>query len=384
MIGSKRPETGVVKPLGFDDFEVRLGDRLRGERATIGKSLLDVERDLRIKAPYLAAIENGDLTGFDAPSFIAGYVRSYARYLRVDPEEAFAQFCSETGFQVAHGMSRAASTAPVAALRARQDAALGVVVPDARFGRSFSTPQGNGSTFFKPGMLGTLAVLLGVIGLIGYGGWSVLQAVQRVDLAPVDQAPIAAPQVAALEPVATDLAPPVVTAGLDPSTRLVQPQALDVPVLVARDGPISAIDPQKSGVFLETVASLAAAQDAVKVVADVKLGVEILASRPSWVQVSAADGTVLFEKILNAGERYSVPALETAPRLRAGNSSAVYFIVDGKTYGPAAKGPEVVKNVDLSGTGLTSAYTVADLAADGDLAQFTAQNAVQDVAPAGQ
>lgn len=384
MIGSNRPETDVVKPMGFDDFDLRLGDLMRGERATAGKSLLDVERDLRIKAHYITAIENGNLAAFDAPSFIAGYVRSYARYLQMDPEESFAKFCAETGFQVAHGMSRAASTAPVAALRARQDAASGVVAPDPRFARSFSTPQGSGSAFFEPGILGSLAVLVGVILLIGYGGWSVLQAVQRVDLAPVDQAPTAAWQVAALDPVDSNLAPPVVTAGVDPSTRVVQPKALEVPVLVARDGPISAIDPDKSGVFLETVASIAATQDAVKVVADVKPGVEILATRPSWVQVSSADGTVLFEKILNAGERYAVPALEIAPRLRAGNSSAVYFVVGGKTYGPAATGPEVVKNVDLSDAGLMAAYKVADMAADGDLAQFTAQNAVQGTTPAGE
>ncbi len=382
MIGSKRPETKIVKPLGFDDFEMRLGDMMRGERATIGKSLLDVERDLRIKAPYLAAIENCDLSAFDAPSFIAGYVRSYARYLRMNPDECFAKFCAETGFHVAHGMSREASTAPVAALRARQDAAFGA--PDPLFGRRFATPQGNQSNLFEPGVLGKLAVLVGVIGLIGYGSWSVLQAVQRVDLAPVDQAPLAASDVAALNPVITDAAPPVVIAGIDPSTRLIQPQALEVPVLVARDGPISAIDPHKSGVSMETVASMTVTQDAVKVVADVKPAVEILATRPSWVQISAADGTVLFEKILNAGERYAVPALEIAPRLRAGNSSAVYFVMGGKTYGPAAKGPEVVKNIDLSGAGLTAAYTVADVAADGDLAQFTAQNTVPDAIPTGQ
>ncbi len=36
--------------MGFDDFDVRLGDLMRGERATLGKSLLDVQRDLKIKA----------------------------------------------------------------------------------------------------------------------------------------------------------------------------------------------------------------------------------------------------------------------------------------------------------------------------------------------
>ena len=116
MIGRKdvQPDPGAVKLMGFDDFELRLGDMMRGERATIGKSLLDVERDLRVKATYLAAIENGDLSAFDTPSFISGYVRSYARYLRMDPDQAFQQFCQETGFVVAHGMSPSASTAPVA------------------------------------------------------------------------------------------------------------------------------------------------------------------------------------------------------------------------------------------------------------------------------
>ena len=34
--------------LGFDSFEVKLGDQLRGERASKGKSLLDVQRELRL------------------------------------------------------------------------------------------------------------------------------------------------------------------------------------------------------------------------------------------------------------------------------------------------------------------------------------------------
>jgi hypothetical protein len=39
----------------FLDDDTRLGDILRGERATLGKSLLDVQRELRIRASYVAA-----------------------------------------------------------------------------------------------------------------------------------------------------------------------------------------------------------------------------------------------------------------------------------------------------------------------------------------
>ena len=98
------------RPKGFDDFDLRLGDLMRGERATLGKSLLDVQRELKIKATYIAAIENADVSAFETPGFIAGNVRSYARYLGMDPDWAFAKFCHEAGFEVAHGMSAAASS----------------------------------------------------------------------------------------------------------------------------------------------------------------------------------------------------------------------------------------------------------------------------------
>ena len=61
----RRPETSEpedVGPRGFDDYELRLGDIMRGERATKGKSLLDVQRDIKIKAEYLAGIEDADLS----------------------------------------------------------------------------------------------------------------------------------------------------------------------------------------------------------------------------------------------------------------------------------------------------------------------------------
>ena len=55
----------------------------------LGKSLLDVQRELKIKATYIAAIENCDVSAFETQGFIAGYVRSYARYLGMDPDWAF-------------------------------------------------------------------------------------------------------------------------------------------------------------------------------------------------------------------------------------------------------------------------------------------------------
>jgi len=100
--------------------------------------------------------------------------------------------------------------------------------------------------------------------------------------------------------------------------------------------------------------------------------VELLAVRPAWVRVQASDGTVILEKILDAGERFVLPKLEEPPLLRAGESGAVYFAVNGTTYGPAGAPGAVTKNIVLSPEALTSAYALADLARDGDLARMIA------------
>lgn len=396
MIGwrSKPSTAGVDKPKGFDDFELRLGDLMRGERATLGKSLLDVQRELKIKATYIAAIENADVSAFETQGFVAGYVRSYARYLGMDPDWAFQKFCVEANFTVAHGMSAAASSQGITAKRAPQEFGDPLANPNATFiPRSESV-----LSRIEPGAVGSVLVLAVLIGAIGYGGWSVLQEVQRVQLAPIDQAPVVVAEIDPLDGVQriAPLVPEVADASdADPAAlaeantsaqpdlmdRLYRPQALDVPVMTSRDGPIAAINPRDTGTLASApVDPMAAAvdqalaeagvMDGVQVVADAAPQLEVLAVRPSWVRVQSADGTVLFEKILDAGERYVVPSLEEAPVLRAGNSGSVYFAVNGRTYGPAAPGASVVKNVALSPEALTQSFAEADLSVDADLAKF--------------
>ena len=373
MIGwrSKPQASEEEKPKGFDDFDLRLGDLMRGERATLGKSLLDVQRELKIKATYIAAIENADVSAFETPGFVAGYVRSYARYLGMDPDDAFRRFCAEANFTVAHGLS--ASAAPQ-----RQ-------AQQARVRAEFADPLANPNATFIP--RGESVFSRVEPGAIGYGGWSVLREVQRVQLAPVDEAPSVVAQIDPLagaqpDPQAVVKEPEATVAenqsSPDLMDRLYRPQELDVPVLVSRDGPIAAIDPRAGGPVAgaaEIAAADPAEAETVQVMADARPGVEILAVRPAWVRVSAADGTVLFEKNLDAGERYAVPALEEAALLRTGNSGSVYFVVDGQTYGPAAPGANVAKNIALTSDALTGKYALADPAADEALAKVMTADA---------
>lgn len=399
MIGRKfqrKPEQeSAVGPKGFDDFEVRLGDLMRGERATLGKSLLDVQRELRIKASYIAAIENSDPSAFDTPGFIAGYVRSYARYLGMEPDEAFTTFCRESGFAVAHGMSAKASSVrkPLSELRAFRHSAPDTD-PFTRPTTPFAPERDGVFSRIEPRAIGSALVLVLLIGGIGYGGWSVLKEVQQVQLAPVDQAPVV---LSDLDPLAgatrngvaeddagqASLRMPTAEA-LD---RLYRPQALDVPVLVARDAPISTLDPRSGGSFIapdlpqvQTATADRPVDNAVpQVVEDAAPQLRMVAVRPSWVRVSAADGSVIFEGIMESGQSYDVPSMEEPPTLRAGESGAIYFAMNGQHFGPVGPSGMVTKNLPLSIAEVGERYQVADIEQDRDLARMVAE--AQTLAP---
>lgn len=66
----------------------RLVKRLRDARVTLGLSVADVERDTRINRTYIEAIEESRFEDLPAPVYARGFVRSYARYLGIDPAEA--------------------------------------------------------------------------------------------------------------------------------------------------------------------------------------------------------------------------------------------------------------------------------------------------------
>ena len=416
------PEAGdeQTSPKGFDDFDLRLGDIMRGERATLGKSLLDVQRELRIKASFIAAIENADISAFETPGFIAGYVRSYSRYLGLDPEWAFETFCREAKFESPSTKDKLgtppASKAPVY----RQEPLVKPKGFDPFADSRFSITPRSSSPFenIEPRAIGSTLVLLALIGAVGYGGWSVLQEVQRVQVSPVDQVPLA---VAAIDPLAdvrdtADEAGPALAAddgGSQALERLYRPQPLDVPVMVPRDGPIAALDPRAGGALASDGAAVAADAGATGLpvgtaVAGVPTGlptgqpsgtaapagpaltqtdaiaaavaeaatgprvtadapeVVLMAVQPAWVRVRSGDGSVLLEKILKPGETWVVPQTDKPATLRAGAAGAVFFAVNGQTYGPAGGHGAVVDKIALDPGSLTGKFAMADPASGED------------------
>lgn len=388
----REQESPVAQLKGFDDFELSLGDELRGERATLGKSLLDVQRDLHIKAAYIAAIENCDPSVFPNQGFVAGYVRSYARYLKIDQELVFRRFCAESGFK---GVNADLKPAKERGLRRKTSALKGAEIAP-KFVGSVTPPRESVLSLVSPSGLVSVIVLVGLISGLGFGGWTVLRDIQRVEFVPVDQTPGVVASVASLSQPTEKTAPndalETPNRSEDLLARLYRPQELSVPKMEPRDGPIAAINPDEVGSLRPTMAEplpvLKAAEAGPALDAALPEGpvvtidntpptVELVATRAAWVRVYESDGTILFEKILEKDERYSVPVEAKAPLLRAGNSGSVYLIVNNQTYGPVGRGTSVAKKVSLASADVLSTMTVAgdiDLSGPRDLPVATAEN----------
>ena len=82
VVDSERPGAGV-------------GAILRGARLARDEDLREVASALRIRLPYLQALEDGDVSALPGVTYGIGFVRAYATYLDLNVEETVARFKSE-------------------------------------------------------------------------------------------------------------------------------------------------------------------------------------------------------------------------------------------------------------------------------------------------
>lgn len=372
---------------GYDSYRVSLGDEMRGERASLGKSLLDVQRDLRIKAAHIDAIENSNPAGIPFTGFVSGYVRAYARYLGMDEDAVLRRFCEEAGFEA--GAARISGPHAPATPRTMRRDDLDAVIAGSRLAaasQAASVSASLGSTLRGASSLG---VMIALVAGLGYGGWSVLESVQRVTFAPLPDGPEA---LAALPDF--DSMTRIARASVGPAPRIdaaalaavYAAQEVEPPRVDLRDGPISALDPAASGVYAAAAASadavaapdpaflaalsrkaapiaVAAAVEPAAPAAPAPAGVALVVDAEAWVRVRNATGAVVHEALMRPGQRWRAPGDAAGFTLRAGNAGGVFVEVDGALYGPIGKPGGVVSNVLLDAEAVRRVFPTRDAAA---------------------
>ena len=368
---------------GFDDYQLCLGDILRGERATKGKSLLNVQREIKINAKYISAIENADLSIFESAGFIPGYVKSYALYLGIDPDWAFERFCLESGFELFDALSLTENELK------NQDKKVELGSKNIELKQSlikFGKLDHQLLDQVEFRAFGSIAVLVILIGALSFGGLSIFRQIQQVSFEPIDNEFIfgadLSDTISSRDNLPRIISEKKTNNKINKSKEFLdRPQILNQPIFESRNPTI--VDFVKETISSEIKSEIESAildmtnsddnlesinkprlRPIVQVTQRLSEEILIFSLKPAYIRVSESDGTILYSKILEPGEYFTVPRTPGLKSLRAGMSGHVYFRINGNEYGPVGDGPTVERNIEISSKSILKRYALADFSSN--------------------
>ncbi len=325
---SANPQTARVGPQA-----ARVGAELREARERLGWTLPAIAEHLRIRLPFLEAIEDGRIGDLPGNAYAVGFVRTYAQSLGLHPDEIARRFRAEA-----------------ADINRKTELAFPAPVPER------GIPAG-------------AVVLLGVVLAIGaYAGWYRMSGNGRPDSEVVQSVP---PR---LEPLIEAAKPPPVLAV--PTPNAAPTQAGPVPGTplgqtgLAAVAPGPSISPSSAAAAMpELPAVVAPALAAIPPAADG--GRIVLRARAdAWVQVRDRQGPVLLNRVLRNGETWPVPA-KGQLLLTTGNAGGTELLVDGAATASLGGDGAVRRDLPLD----------ADQIRDGKLAVGAAATVAKPAAP---
>lgn len=339
-----RDESDLSERMMIDaGHQASIGDDLRVARQARGEDLQDIAAQLRIRFVYLEAIERGAFDSLPGPTYAIGFVRAYARYLRLDAEEMIARFKIE---------------------------ASGIDAPS-----DLTFPEPVSESRVPRGGLVIIALLLAVA---AYGGWYYLSTrdmsmADMVPSVPSDFPGAPANEMANLPPEIADLAPPppssMATSEADSQSpeSATPPDTGDtrVPLVTA---PPAVVDPQASApapaqtAVIPAVPTLSGpapsplapgsaapvAESGPRVYGEGNEDARIVlrARGDSWVQIRAADDSLVMTRTLRSGDSYRVPN-QSGLKLMTGNAGALDILVDNQATPSLGPFGAVRRNVVL-------------------------------------
>ena len=277
----------MTGPAGEQQYYSSPGAQLRALREAAQLTINDVAQQLKLAPRQVVAIENDAVDELPGPTFVRGFIRNYARLLRVDAEPLL-----EAGNLIAPSSTPIEQVAPT----------MGEI------------PLGNGSGMSWTRWLIPLALILVLAAGIGYyefGGVGTLSKKTRKDKA--DAEVVVMPPAMPAESIAAP-ATAVPASGSDPAPPA--PAAPAPPVAL----PAAPAPPPEAPSAANAGASVAVAgQDQSRI--DFEL------TQPSWIEVLNGREELLVSRILSAGKQ----SVTGAPplKVRIGNASAVRLQFDG-------------------------------------------------------
>ncbi len=316
---------GGEEPIICNDLHRELASILYETRQRAGLTLQEVARDLHIQKRYLEAVERADFKSLPGEVYAFGYIRSYARYLGLDAEQALQMFKAQ-----AHALTH----------RPRMQ---------------FPEPSLEGRL---PG--GAIILVASALVVMIYAGWyytsisdpAVIEPVAQVDEAEPDADEVAAADAGAAiaaVPVGEEdadpdseysLAGPAITGEGDVSLAAAAPVP-DQEAAVAEPTPLLPVLRSVDRIAREPGPASPAVSDT-----PAPARVEIMASADSWVHVKEFDTTLVMSRVLRSGETYRVPD-RAGLTLSTTNAGGITVVVDGHRLPSLGAPGDVVRDIDL-------------------------------------
>ncbi len=329
------------------------GTVLRKARLKTGEDLKSVSDKLRIRRPYLEALEESRHDDLPGRAYAIGFVRTYAVYLGLDAAELVALYKSETEVE-----TEASDLAEFSYQEVRHDARL---------------PKGS---------LFVLAILLGA-GV--YGAWLLSVSADRMVTERVPPVPerlgIASPTTAQAPAAEREIARPAPVASLAGDSASAAGSARDIPAVgqpianapmvepeavaaVAEDTPATDVETPAGAVEVAalTPATPPSEEPSVTIADDLALAVggarvyglenegarvTVRAVKQAWLRIEAGDGSVLLNQTLAEGEMYRAP-VDAGAILVARDAGAFEVFVDGALLGAAGPSGLVLTGKSLN------------------------------------
>lgn len=232
-----------------------LGEEFRAAREARGLSLSDVAENIHIRTTYLQAIEDEEWSAIGAPVYVRGFLRTYARFLGLDPEASVEAFNNA----VPSSPPTKHATAPAVSQLSR--------------GRGVSVWAWLG-----------VAVAVALLGYVGYGYYQLKTGTPVAIASPIGSASPAGG--ASEEPVAVTSASPA--AAPDPSATAASSAAAGT-----QASPGAGASPGVSGAPAPSTTPAVPASPS-------RPAVSLKLTGASWLRVSV-DGSVVLEGVFPAG-----------------------------------------------------------------------------------
>ncbi|MDY0882485.1 RodZ domain-containing protein [Dongia soli] len=360
-----------------------VGSLLRQRREELGQDIEAVSRQLRIRAIYIRAIEEGRLQDLPGTAYAVGFVRTYADFLGFDGNSVVADYRDELGQRT--------RTEPVSWRMEERESHF-------------------------PG--GKLLIVCLILAGIGYGGWyylsntptgaglieSVPDYLKKGGGEAETKQPAEAPKTAQTAPstsgegaageTPTSSSPESAqntadssasgattaetgsagettnnsdngaatggetqTGGTEENTTSSTPSTEGTEPTAPADTSASPAEPAGSDEAAQTAAAPAesgtASPDVAAAAASTATRVNIHAKLESWVQIVDRDGKPILSRVLRAGETYSVPD-QPGLVMSTGNAGGIEMLLDGKPLQNLGAVGLVRRNISLDPDKLAS------------------------------